>query len=282
MLPWVLAASGLVGVAAIVGIGLLFWVLVPYLRGGEDVASSETSATTVALPDVVGMSREEAERSLRAEGLEVEAQTLESSREEEGAVLEQSPSGGEEAEESSTVEITVGQGPPRPASGYTLVEHDSGNLSVEVPSGWSGKTDKNGTFTGEDSEAGGGFGPALTVSSDLDAFENVYDSGVPGGYMVASRELARGYTEDDLVDSGFNDRSDCEATDRRDFNRSTYSGRMQTWNCVQTGSTFYTLAAAPKGRQCVVMLQVSTYSEADRKAAQHIMDTFEVDCGGIS
>ena len=69
------------------------------------------------------------------------------------------------------------------------------------------------------------------------------------------------------------------------LNRSSYSGRMQTWNCpgnVDVGSrTLITMSTAPEGRECVVALQISANNEADRKEAQHILDTFEVGCGAI-
>ena len=43
--------------------------------------------------------------------------------------------------------------------------------------------------------------------------------------------------------------------------------------------TSFTVAAAPEGRECVVVLGAKVASEADRKAIEHILDTFEVDCG---
>ena len=55
---------------------------------------------------------------------------------------------------------------------------------------------------------------------------------------------------------------------------------MQTWNCDE--GTFLSLAAAPESRECVVMAQVGMYSETDRESAQHILNAFEADCGGIA
>jgi hypothetical protein len=100
-------------------------------------------------------------------------------------------------------------------------------------------------------------------------------------YILASRSLAREYDEDQLATSGFNERTNCDVVAREDFDRLPYSGRLVSWNCSTNGSTPYTLAAAPEGRECVVMLQITAYSEADRESAKHILDTFEVDCGRI-
>jgi hypothetical protein len=163
---------------------------------------------------------------------------------------------------------------------YKTVTDDTGALSVEVPSGWE-------VITGEDSEARSSwssfgeenFSSSITASTDLDAWHNT--SGVPGVYIVASRELAQRYTDDELVVSGPNDFSaSCERGSRRDFDRHPYSGRMQAWkNCAGNGeANLITLAAAPEGRACVVVLQIGRYSEA----GQHILDTLEVNCNLLS
>jgi hypothetical protein len=66
-LPWVLVA-GLVAVVAFVGVGA-------YLRGGAAMAT---------LPNVVGMSQDEAEEALSSGGFDVKAETRESSEGGEG------------------------------------------------------------------------------------------------------------------------------------------------------------------------------------------------------
>jgi hypothetical protein len=279
-LPLRLVALGLIGVAMLVGIGaIFFWVLAPYLRNKGDEGVSATA--TVALPDVVGLLQDQAEETLRNAGFEVETERRQSSLKDKGMVIEQSPSAGTGAEENSPVSITVGEGRPEPEPGYALVENDSGNLSVEVPSGWSEHTTgKDGTLEGADAEAGEGVGPAITASTDIETFES--SGGVPGMYILASRELASEYDEDELATSGFNERPNCDVVARDDLDRSPYSGRLVSWSCDTNGSTPYTLAAAPEGHECVVMLQVTAYSEADRESARHILDTFEADCGRIT
>ena len=165
-----------------------------------------------------------------------------------------------------------------------MLEHDGGALRVEVPSEWEDElTGRDGTFEGKDVEPGEGDGPAITATPDLFAWENVFGATVPGTYVMASRELAQEYAEDELAESGFNDltKHRCEATQREDFQRSPYSGRIQTWQC-ENGATFTTLGAAPEGRECVLMLNVRTYDERGREAAQRILDTFEVDCAGLA
>jgi hypothetical protein len=167
---------------------------------------------------------------------------------------------------------------------YKIVTDGTGALSVEVPSGWE-------VMTGEDSEAPSSWssfgdenvGSSITASTDLDTWHTT--SGVPGVYVVASKDLAQRYTDDELVVSGPNDFSaSCERGSRQDFDRHPYSGRMQAWkNCAGNGEAdLVTLAAAPEDRECVVVLQIGMYGEADVEAGQRILDTFETDCRLLS
>ena len=66
----------------------------------------------VAVPDVIGLSRESAEATLRDDGFGVAVQE-EESEEPEGNVIAQSPSGGSEVARGETVTITVSTGTPQ-------------------------------------------------------------------------------------------------------------------------------------------------------------------------
>jgi hypothetical protein len=184
-------------------------------------------------------------------------------------------------EESPTVEEIESDLTELPnAPTYKTVTDSTGVLSVEVPSGWE-------LITGEDSEARSSWSSfveenvdsSITASTDLDAWHNTF--GVPGVSIVVSRELAQRYSDDELVVLGPNDFSaSCERGSRRDFDRHPYSGRMQEWKgCGGKGEGgFITLAAGPERRECVVVVQIGMYGEA----AQHILDTFQADCGLVS
>lgn len=170
------------------------------------------------------------------------------------------------------------------APGYQLVENDSGSLSAQVPSEWETSTRDDDILTGsppnsEDESVG----PSIVAAPDLDAFENRSEdspSEARGAYLLASRELAQRFTDDLLVASGPNDYSEyCERGALDNFNRPPYSGKMQAWGCGD--STLLTLAVAPEGRECVVVVQIPTYDEADADVALRILETFEVDCEGI-
>ncbi len=79
--------------------------------------------------------------------------------------------------------------------------------------------------------------------------------------------------------NGFSDT--CEPGDESDFERPGFSGRMKEWNecggVLEAG--FVSLSAVPEGSDCVVLMSIGMVGEADREAAQHILDTFEADCG---
>jgi eukaryotic-like serine/threonine-protein kinase len=80
--------------------GLGAWLLANNVLGGEDVR----------VPDVVGLSEEDAVEQLDRRGFDVEVEERPSNRK-EGRVFRQAPSAGEEAEEGSTVTIYVSGGP---------------------------------------------------------------------------------------------------------------------------------------------------------------------------
>ena len=178
---------------------------------------------------------------------------------------------------------------PGSVPGYALIKHVSGALSVEVPSEWDERVvvDSEGekgraswsSFLGSGESAT----PSITAVNDLSSWRNG-TLGHRGIYMVASKELAQGYTDDELVISGPNDySSSCEAGTPRDFDRPPYSGRILEWqNCSgESDHTALTLAAAPEDRECVVLLQIGGYLQGDEESVQHVLDTFNADCRAI-
>lgn len=178
-----------------------------------------------------------------------------------------------------------------PPPGYTLFEDDSGALSVEVPTEWDQHiaVDSEGekgraawsSYLGKDENVG----PSLTAVNDLYSWRY----GTPGHqglYMVASKSLAQKYTDDELITLGPNDySSSCKEGTPQDFDRPPYSGRILHWtDCAGNSEhTAITLAAAPKGRECVVVAQVGGYlqTQTDQERVQHALDTFKADCSKI-
>jgi len=170
---------------------------------------------------------------------------------------------------------------------YYQLEHASGALSVEVPSEWDDRSlvDSEGERGRNwSSLLGESAGPSITAVDDLEAWRNG-TVGHQGVYMVASEKLAQRYTDEELVASGPNDySSSCEAGTPEDFDRGPYSGKILEWsNCGgDSRHMAITLAAAPEGRECVVVAQIGGYLQNEEESIQHILDTFETDCGRIT
>ncbi len=172
---------------------------------------------------------------------------------------------------------------------YALVEHDSGNLSVEAPSDWSehimvDSEGEKGRASWSSWLGGGDIGPSLTAVNGLDAWQNG-EEGHQGMYMVASKELAD-YPDEELVAVGPNDYYEtCQPGDVQDFSRGGYSGKILQWSDCggESGHVAVTLAAAPEGGECVIVMQIGGYfrSDGDEAKIEHVLDTFEADCGGI-
>jgi hypothetical protein len=181
---------------------------------------------------------------------------------------------------------------PSVRPGYRLIEDPSGSLSVEVPSSWSSEI-------GADSEGQGGensWSPyageyltaSITTARSLDAWYESTGSGLGSGtYMVASEALAERYTNDELIYSLFYEdkQSECTAGPSRDIDRPPLSGKVQVWfDCNGADNVSYVFAAAPEGRACVAVggaRIVPGASDEDREAVQHIIDSFDVDCGSL-
>jgi hypothetical protein len=170
---------------------------------------------------------------------------------------------------------------PEPA--YATVGDGTGALSLQVPAAW-GKV-----IVGQESEGGGGswttFGGAgvassITAAPDLAAWHETV--GAVGTYAVASRTLARRYTDDELVALGPNDFSaECVPGARSGFSRPPYSGVAQAWKGCggDPAASYVTLSAAPEGRECVVVMHIGlVVGEEGLEAGQHLLETFEADC----
>lgn len=244
-----------------------------------DVVFVVLAPASTGVPDVVGMSRDEAEERLRSGGFDVEIQTQQGSEDEIGKVIEQDPPVGE-AEEASKVTLVVGAAPESDPD-YASVKE--GALSMEVPADWEVQTGAESEGSGSSwSLVLGSAETSITAAPDLEAWHG--SAGATGMYAVASRALV-GYTNEQVIITGPNDLSGvCTLGDARDFVRESYSARIQTWtDCGgDAESNNYTVAIAPVNRECVVALRIGAIDEAERDTAQHIMDTLEIDCAAIA
>jgi eukaryotic-like serine/threonine-protein kinase len=109
-MPWILAAT----LALLILLGGVGWAL---SQGDWDSTREKIGR---AVPDVEGLTEEQAQRKLTASGFEVEAQPRQSSAADVGKVLAQSPAAGKRVENGSRVTIEVGEGPPTTRVPYII------------------------------------------------------------------------------------------------------------------------------------------------------------------
>jgi eukaryotic-like serine/threonine-protein kinase len=116
----ILAAFALLALLSAVGWNLLRdsgAASIPEILGGTPGGPSEGAGQKpsvpkeVKVPDVVGLTKQEARERLADAGFEVEVRRQESPEEDAGRVLEQSVPGGKQAEEGSKILLTVGETP---------------------------------------------------------------------------------------------------------------------------------------------------------------------------
>jgi hypothetical protein len=119
------------------------------------------------------------------------------------------------------------------SEGYATVTAGAGALRLEVPLEWDHATGEE-SETGEGGRnwsdfAGEGHKASITAAPSLDEWETA--GGVPGVYAVASKGLARGYTDEQLVASGpFDLSATCQPGARQDSGRGPSTGRTQAWH----------------------------------------------------
>jgi tRNA A-37 threonylcarbamoyl transferase component Bud32 len=105
--PWVLAAT----LALLVLLGGLSWALSQAFWEQDSTPAETGRAEGIKVPDVEGLTEEQARQKLTTSGFKVDVRRRESSAAEAGKVLDQSPAGGERAKEGSEVVLDAGDGP---------------------------------------------------------------------------------------------------------------------------------------------------------------------------
>jgi serine protease Do len=152
---------------------------------------------------------------------------------------------------------------------YVRVDDDLGAIAMEVPAEW---TDVDGS-PWADSADGATIGSSLSASPDMSLFETYEAPGVI--FLAATLEPgefdAGGIL--DLVDFG----ADCSYDGRFDYQDALYTGLYDYfYDCGDTGSSIFSVAAAPEGQSFFTLVVVQALDDADLEAADHIFDTFEV------
>lgn len=179
-----------------------------------------------------------------------------------------------------------GSDDPQPAnsstaySDYETITSEDGALSVEIPSKWadvrtveSWHPYKGGKSYTED-------GAGVAASTSLTLYYGKRQE-VPGFYLGASAHpgiLAR--DDIDLLESSDSYFSElCSFRDEHDeLDNGPYAMERDVWTgCGPKEAELWNVVATPEDRAYVAILEITVISEADREAADRILNTFKVD-----
>jgi serine/threonine-protein kinase len=170
---------------------------------GSEISVVVSGQRVVEVPDVVGASRNEAESRLAEDSFGVNVETEESSADEEGNVISQSPSAGEDANFQSEVDITVGSGPADvqtpDLSGMTVSEAESELSDADLELGEQTEAASGDVDEGEIVEQSPGSGSEVEPGSAVDVTVSTGPEpvSVPNLYGVGT-----GQAESILADAG--------------------------------------------------------------------------------
>lgn len=180
--------------------------------------------------------------------------------------------------------LTSKEGSDRTYSDYDTVTSDGGILSVEMPSKWDDVA-ANEAWAFPDA-SGKEVGPAIHASTSLTLWYGARFE-VPGLSFVASNDpivLARDELEIFEVDEEILYSDTCSFRDERDtFDNGTYAMIREIWNgCGPKEAEVWHILATPEDHAYVAKLEITIVNEADREAADRILNTFKVDEAALS
>lgn len=171
---------------------------------------------------------------------------------------------------------------PEEYAGYQDVFDQSGALAVEVPVEWTDIRSQPGfRRTGEAGEEDVFHGVGLVVSTDIDAWFESW--GVPGLSMSATSDFdgdidAWFYEDYTQVNTGgWFYRTDCEEAGVYEYEDPLYSGLIGYYTDCGGGDTELTvIVAAPPDDAFLVVLAITSVTDADDEAYVRVLDTFQV------
>lgn len=171
-------------------------------------------------------------------------------------------------QEIQTQQSVLAQGPSI-YSGYTEITDNEEKIKLDVPIEWSD------IETGEWTHQGRSVGVFVAASTDLAGF---YSNHSQAGVLIGvSRSLARSYNQEGLLGLERRDLArQCVLKGRFDYQNQFYSGQYDHFtNCSGLpGLLIVTTASADK--KSLILIRIAIVSEADLKAADTILNTFQV------
>ncbi len=154
-------------------------------------------------------------------------------------------------------------------SDYTLINDNSGQLEVEVPTAWA---DVDGSpWTADD---GSLLGPAVAAAPDLESYYTTWAT--PGLEFAALTEMSSDVTVAGVLDL-FDFSDDCTYAGRENYSDALYAGQYDVWeNCGSDNAAYIIVATEPEDGTFVSVVAVQVVTDADLEALDHILDSFVI------
>lgn len=168
---------------------------------------------------------------------------------------------------------------PPAYSDYDTVVSDDKSLSVEIPSKWRDVA-ANEDWYFPTAPSGAKVGPAIHASTSLTLWYGGRFE-VPGLTFVASDAVEVVHKDDrsllEIDDGYYSDL--CSFRDKREvLKNDNYKITRDVWKeCGPKEAEVWNVAARPQDGDYVTMLEIDIFSEADREAADRILNTIQVD-----
>jgi hypothetical protein len=151
------------------------------------------------------------------------------------------------------------------------VVDDTNTVRVRVPTAWSNVWG-DGWHPGNLPPFEGRIGPGLNASPNNAGWRD--DLTTPGLFLGASSQLAQSYTPSAVVRR--TSIGSCRTSDGGSYRSPRYDGEFLRLTCPGTETTWYVMAAWPADHAYIVALQVKFVDDADRRALDEILASFEV------
>ncbi len=158
---------------------------------------------------------------------------------------------------------------------YTVVNDDSGKLSVRIPKVWSDVSSGDWLLDGKK------VGLSLTAAPDLKAYNDGWTT--PGLFFGVSTELAKNLDIKKFLDS-WDYAKDCKYDSRIDYDDSVYAGKYDLWtDCGGKGNLFVVMAVTPKEKaDILILLNVAIPAGTETQPFKQILTSFDYSQSGAA
>ena len=174
---------------------------------------------------------------------------------------------------SSSTGTNTGKSDEVDLTNYTVINDDSGKLSVRVPKAWSDTS--SGNWLMDDKKVG----LSLSAATNLKDYNDGWET--PGMFFGVSTELAKDTDAKKFLDT-WDYSKDCKLDSRIDYDDSVYAGAYDIWtNCGSKGNLFIVLSVMPKAKQdLIILVNVAIPAGTETQPFEQILASFDYNESG--